>query len=312
MKSKDIKFLEIRYLRGPEHLDLPSGHRSGGRHRRARRLSLEHSSPALRAPDRLPAVAERTPLQLRRAGRLPAAAEEGTWPAHILEHVTLELQNLAGMPGGFGKARETSTRGVYKVVVRAWHEEVTRACLDAGRDLLLAAIQDEARSMSPPPSSAWPTWPSASCSGRAPAASSRRRPPRTSYSGHPPAGHRQPRAARLRRPQPPHLDRRDRPHQRHCRGHLARQGSDQDLAQVLRRAGPRRTSGRECRGCLGCRRGHRSAGGRQAVRRQPRARRVHQSDGARRSRIGLCCGGPSKAAASSSNVTCAAPSIACW
>jgi cyanophycin synthetase len=34
--------------------------------------------------------------------------EEGTWPGHILEHVTLELQALAGMPGGFGKARETS------------------------------------------------------------------------------------------------------------------------------------------------------------------------------------------------------------
>jgi hypothetical protein len=41
---------------------------------------------------------------------------------HILEHVTLELQNLAGMPGGFGKARETNVRGVYKVVVRARHE----------------------------------------------------------------------------------------------------------------------------------------------------------------------------------------------
>ncbi|TXH26684.1 MAG: cyanophycin synthetase, partial [Elusimicrobia bacterium] len=68
--------------------------------------------------------------------------EEGTWAAHILEHVTLELQNLAGMPGGFGKARETATRGVYKVVVRAWHEDVTRACLYAGRELLLAAIHD--------------------------------------------------------------------------------------------------------------------------------------------------------------------------
>ena len=37
---------------------------------------------------------------------------EGTWPGHILEHVTLELQNLAGLPGGFGKARETNVRGV--------------------------------------------------------------------------------------------------------------------------------------------------------------------------------------------------------
>lgn len=68
---------------------------------------------------------------------------EGTWPGHILEHVTLELQNLAGMPGGFGRARETSVRGVYKVVVQAWHEDVTRACLHAARDLVMAAIEDK-------------------------------------------------------------------------------------------------------------------------------------------------------------------------
>lgn len=67
---------------------------------------------------------------------------EGTWPGHILEHVTLELQNLAGMQTGFGKARETSTRGVYKVVVRSRNATVSRACLDAARDLVMAAIED--------------------------------------------------------------------------------------------------------------------------------------------------------------------------
>lgn len=67
---------------------------------------------------------------------------DGTWPGHILEHVTLELQNLAGMPGGFGKAREMDTRGVYKVVVRAWHEEVTLASLHFARELILAAMDD--------------------------------------------------------------------------------------------------------------------------------------------------------------------------
>ena len=67
---------------------------------------------------------------------------EGTWPGHILEHVTIELQNLAGMQTGFGKARETSTRGVYKVVVRSRHATVSRACMDAARDLVMAAIED--------------------------------------------------------------------------------------------------------------------------------------------------------------------------
>ena len=67
----------------------------------------------------------------------------GTWPCHILEHVTLALQDLAGVPGhGFGRARETETRGVYKVVVSGWQEEVTRAALYAGRDLVMAAIDD--------------------------------------------------------------------------------------------------------------------------------------------------------------------------
>jgi cyanophycin synthetase len=68
--------------------------------------------------------------------------QEGTWPAHIMEHVTLELQNLAGLPGGFGKAREVPIRGVYKVVVRAWQEDVTRAALTAARNLVMAAIND--------------------------------------------------------------------------------------------------------------------------------------------------------------------------
>ena len=70
--------------------------------------------------------------------------QTGTWPCHILEHVTLAIQDLAGVPGhGFGRARETETRGVYKVVVSGWQEEVTRAALYAGRDLVMAAIEDQ-------------------------------------------------------------------------------------------------------------------------------------------------------------------------
>ncbi|MCX7896658.1 MAG: cyanophycin synthetase [Rhodocyclaceae bacterium] len=69
--------------------------------------------------------------------------EEGTWPAHILEHVTLELQNQAGMPGGFGRARSMTQIGRYKVVVRAWHPDVTLAALHAARDLVMAAIEDK-------------------------------------------------------------------------------------------------------------------------------------------------------------------------
>jgi cyanophycin synthetase len=68
--------------------------------------------------------------------------KEGTWPAHILEHLTLELQNLAGIPGGFGKARDGDRRGVYKVMVSAINEEVTLTALKYARDLYLALVQD--------------------------------------------------------------------------------------------------------------------------------------------------------------------------
>lgn len=67
----------------------------------------------------------------------------GTWPCHILEHVTIALQDLAGVPGhGFGRARETNKRGVYKVIVSGLQEEVTRAALYEGRELVLAAIEN--------------------------------------------------------------------------------------------------------------------------------------------------------------------------
>jgi cyanophycin synthetase len=89
----------------------------------------------------LPSLIEHRCSYEERGGFL-RRVQEGTWAGHILEHVTLELQNLAGLPGGFGKARETTERGVYKVVVRAWHEEVTRAALHAARELIMAAIED--------------------------------------------------------------------------------------------------------------------------------------------------------------------------
>jgi cyanophycin synthetase len=68
---------------------------------------------------------------------------EGTWAGHILEHVAIELQNRAGMQTGFGKARQTGTRGVYKVAFRTRQEDVGRAALQAACDLVLAAINDQ-------------------------------------------------------------------------------------------------------------------------------------------------------------------------
>ncbi|WP_371767610.1 cyanophycin synthetase [Massilia sp.] len=67
---------------------------------------------------------------------------DGTWSGHILEHIVLELQNLAGMKTGFGKTRSTADHGIYKMAFRTRDETVGRAALQAGHALLMAAIND--------------------------------------------------------------------------------------------------------------------------------------------------------------------------
>ncbi len=42
----------------------------------------------------------------------------GTWVGHVVEHIMLELQCLAGMEVGFGKTYDTAQPGIYKVVCR--------------------------------------------------------------------------------------------------------------------------------------------------------------------------------------------------
>lgn len=67
---------------------------------------------------------------------------DGTWSGHILEHIVLELQNLAGMKTGFGKTRSTADHGIYKMAFRTRDETVGRAALQAGHALLMSAIND--------------------------------------------------------------------------------------------------------------------------------------------------------------------------
>ncbi len=140
--GKTIEIVDVRFIRGPGRWtyrpvleaivdigaleDLPS--------------NLIPGFPE-RLASWLPSLAEHHCSYGERGGFL-RRLDEGTWPAHILEHVALDLQGLAGMPGGFGRARETSQRGVYRVVIRAFQEEVARAALHAARDLVMAAIED--------------------------------------------------------------------------------------------------------------------------------------------------------------------------
>ena len=50
--------------------------------------------------------------------------DRGTWMGHVIEHIALEIQTLAGMETGFGRTRETKTPGVYNVVFSYTEENV--------------------------------------------------------------------------------------------------------------------------------------------------------------------------------------------
>jgi cyanophycin synthetase len=50
--------------------------------------------------------------------------EEGTWMGHVIEHIALEIQSLAGMETGFGRTRETKTPGIYNLVFSYTEESV--------------------------------------------------------------------------------------------------------------------------------------------------------------------------------------------
>ena len=50
--------------------------------------------------------------------------ESGTWMGHVIEHIALEIQSLAGMETGFGRTRETKTPGTYNVVFSYTEENV--------------------------------------------------------------------------------------------------------------------------------------------------------------------------------------------
>lgn len=142
-KLEDIKLLRINYLRGPNVWtyrsvlevwlelgpleDLPSNLLPGFNERLVALLPalLEHHC----------GVGER--------GGFLQRLNEGTWAGHVLEHVVIELLNLADMPTGFGQTRSTTRKGVYRMVFRARDEQVARLALAEGHRLLMAAINDE-------------------------------------------------------------------------------------------------------------------------------------------------------------------------
>ncbi|MDO8442615.1 MAG: cyanophycin synthetase, partial [Polaromonas sp.] len=143
-KKDDIELLRINYLRGPNIWT----------YRAVLEVWLDLGTLEDKPSNRLPGFNDRL------VALLPALQEhhcgvgehggflqrlhEGTWAGHVLEHVVIELLNLADMPTGFGQTRGTSRRGVYRMVFRARDEQVARSALAEGHRLLMAVIHSEA------------------------------------------------------------------------------------------------------------------------------------------------------------------------
>ena len=66
--------------------------------------------------------------------------DEGTWMGHVIEHIALEIQTLAGMDVGFGRTRGYGEVGVYNVVFAYMEEKVGRYAAEASVRICEALI----------------------------------------------------------------------------------------------------------------------------------------------------------------------------
>jgi cyanophycin synthetase len=114
-----MRILDIKVLRGPNYWSV----------RRAKLIQMELDLEEMeerptnkvdgfreRIEQFLPTMISHRCSEGERGGFFKRV-EEGTWMGHVIEHVALEIQTLAGMNCGFGRTRSTGERkGVYYVV----------------------------------------------------------------------------------------------------------------------------------------------------------------------------------------------------
>lgn len=123
-----MRILKTQTLRGPNYWSI--------RHPNLILMRLDLEDLADRPSDQIPGFYEALSATLpsliehfcspgHRGGFL-SRVRQGTYMGHIVEHVALELQTLAGMPTGFGRTRGTKDPGVYQVVFEYQNEQAGR------------------------------------------------------------------------------------------------------------------------------------------------------------------------------------------
>ena len=123
-----MRILKTQTLRGPNYWSI--------RHPNLILIRLDLEDLEDRPSDQIPgfyeALADTLPSLIEHfcspghRGGFLSRVRQGTYMGHIVEHVALELQTIAGMPVGFGRTRSTSEHGVYQVVFEYTSEQAGR------------------------------------------------------------------------------------------------------------------------------------------------------------------------------------------
>ncbi len=121
-----MRILELKAMRGPNHWSVRRHHLI------IMRLDIQDLEE--KPTDKIPGFYERITTLLpstyshrcseEHEGGFWERIKRGTWMGHVIEHIALEIQTLAGMETGFGRTRSTSERGVYNVVFSYIEEPV--------------------------------------------------------------------------------------------------------------------------------------------------------------------------------------------
>ncbi len=74
---------------------------------------------------------------------------EGTYLAHVIEHVAIELQDLLGVPSRYGKTRRTLVPGVWEVVFEYKAKEGALAAAELAVEIVEAALQQKTMDIEP-------------------------------------------------------------------------------------------------------------------------------------------------------------------
>ncbi len=140
-----MKLIEIKVLRGPNYWSI--------RRNKLIQVKLDLEEMEETPTNKIPGFRERLQLLIpslydhRCSEGVPGGffsrVEEGTWMGHVMEHIALEIQTLAGMDTGFGRTRGTGNHGEYFVVFDYIEEDAGIYAAKASYRILEALIKNE-------------------------------------------------------------------------------------------------------------------------------------------------------------------------